>query len=1324
MYLIFRSFLTILKKKGRIRSIPTSLGVPALLSICQLILPTFLILKLGQANSMRIFPNSTEDKSENKVKKSKSIRHPMSGSQAAPAQVPLKTVVYFEGDSFAQLLISKNISLAKTRLDSVNDMNAVVDIFGNTALHVAVSMRDIPFIILLLQKGSDFDACNNSGKTPWDIAIALKDTDILGLLLLFNSEAHTISNDNPDLLLAAENTRGRFIYQKICLLNTIENSTSLGHFEEVTIKLQNREALEVKDKNGVSLLMRACHKGHYSIVKKMLEWGAKTEVKDKSGWSCLSYAVFGGHLEIVKYLIDIKKMPHTGLDLVSEPIVIAAYQGFYHMLSWFQDTFEILAKSKFVSKCLMMAVWMGHTSIVQYLKSRKISSGDTGNWIARGCNYVDKFNEHYSLLDGFKKPYKSTWIQQMETLVNENNDGWVKRPSVLLSYKANSTQKSDGEPSPMRAPCGNLFRINFSNMPELEAVKNDVFELKSVVTDINEAYVDLVLQASTRITWSGTVLDEAYIRVLNKFKQTINKIDSEDRAQVIVLSTECKDVIEDVLQDVEKLLNIVKQDKTGFLYLISTTFLIKIKDACRKIDEDDLTDLLKKTKLVSGVWPPPTAKQEFLASLCNMMLDFGSLIQLLNSTGLYNMYILTFQHQLQKTSSNYNVNVTDVDYKDYKQKQYQQIQQDVNAATTNAVVEEEVDPFQQRLEYLIIPFITAIKHMAMVTNKFDTAPKVNTAAAGPAPSSITSVTTISNASSAVHNASDAIVDEILQLELFHNENGNTAETQLIRLTILQHTQTAMGLANDVIKYAVLLSGKWPPTDAKEQLLYSLAPLVEEIKLLIEIAKQGAIDIRKYEKDVLDKLGNWQKSILQTQRMSKIFQFWDSNQNGTPQLQTTAEDYWDTILDDKTQIQKDGIVITDGVVKGGRLTKIVEYLTHPLKQDESFMIDFFVSLRTFTAPIEILDLLLIKYNTQPPFGFTESQFMAYMKRHVAPMRLKLTTIIKFWIVKYWKEDFEQDEVMQTKLKQIISKIAKDYVKQGKQLQELMDATDKDPPLPEVAAVEMPKSLVTKKFNLSYLLSDVRVLLELDPIEVARQIVLIEYSLFFKIRPRETINQIYADTNGTEMALYPNMHKMIAFTNQITMWVCSTMVSIADIKTRVLVLKYFMSVAIALREIQNFNALTAIVAGLTMGPVFRLKKTLAKMVKTYPKIHAQYLETVAIVSPKGQYVNYRKHLKTLQKPILPFLGIIITDMTFVELGNNNYLPDNHFINFDKRRKFSGLIKDMGEYQKLGFNFTPILFIQEYLYAVKPEQNENKLFENSQQVEPPEMEVDDDE
>jgi son of sevenless-like protein len=88
-----------------------------------------------------------------------------------------------------------------------------------------------------------------------------------------------------------------------------------------------------------------------------------------------------------------------------------------------------------------------------------------------------------------------------------------------------------------------------------------------------------------------------------------------------------------------------------------------------------------------------------------------------------------------------------------------------------------------------------------------------------------------------------------------------------------------------------------------------------------------------------------------------------------------------------------------------------------------------------------------------------------------------------------------------------------------------------------------------------------------------------------------------------------------------------------------------------------------------------------------------------------------------PTVPFLGVYLTDLTFVALGNLDFIPDTHYINFDKRMKVAQIINEMQKYQQNPFNLTSISDLIEYLRALGSEKwmTESELYEKSRIAEP---------
>jgi hypothetical protein len=90
-------------------------------------------------------------------------------------------------------------------------------------------------------------------------------------------------------------------------------------------------------------------------------------------------------------------------------------------------------------------------------------------------------------------------------------------------------------------------------------------------------------------------------------------------------------------------------------------------------------------------------------------------------------------------------------------------------------------------------------------------------------------------------------------------------------------------------------------------------------------------------------------------------------------------------------------------------------------------------------------------------------------------------------------------------------------------------------------------------------------DIDPVELARQLTLMENNLFCRIRPNEMIGQEFKKKLGTSQAIH--VKAMIQRSTQITSWVSATILHETDTKKRAHVLKYWIKVA-DVSNIANF------------------------------------------------------------------------------------------------------------------------------------------------------------
>ncbi len=126
-----------------------------------------------------------------------------------------------------------------------------------------------------------------------------------------------------------------------------------------------------------------------------------------------------------------------------------------------------------------------------------------------------------------------------------------------------------------------------------------------------------------------------------------------------------------------------------------------------------------------------------------------------------------------------------------------------------------------------------------------------------------------------------------------------------------------------------------------------------------------------------------------------------------------------------------------------------------------------------------------------------------------------------------------------------------------------------------------------------------LLDYDPLELARQMTLLDHELLAAVKPFEFLDVGWSQSD--KEARCPNLMKSIKRFNTGTFWVATELLQAPTKETRVALLKHFILVEKWLRKLNNFNGAMQVMAGLGQSSVFRLKDVWDEVPKKLIKKH---------------------------------------------------------------------------------------------------------------------------
>uniref|UniRef100_A0A674IZM6 Ras-GEF domain-containing protein n=1 Tax=Terrapene triunguis TaxID=2587831 RepID=A0A674IZM6_9SAUR len=139
------------------------------------------------------------------------------------------------------------------------------------------------------------------------------------------------------------------------------------------------------------------------------------------------------------------------------------------------------------------------------------------------------------------------------------------------------------------------------------------------------------------------------------------------------------------------------------------------------------------------------------------------------------------------------------------------------------------------------------------------------------------------------------------------------------------------------------------------------------------------------------------------------------------------------------------------------------------------------------------------------------------------------------------------------------------------------------------------------------------------------------------------------------------------NELQYWIATELCLCAEPGKRAQLLRKFIKLAAHLKEQKNLNSFFAVMFGLSNTAVSRLAKTWERLPHKTRKLHSA-LERM--LDPSWNHRVYRLAIAKLTPPIIPFVPLLLKDMTFIHEGNRT-LAEN-LINFEKMRMMAKAVR----------------------------------------------------
>ncbi|XP_036285093.1 rap guanine nucleotide exchange factor 5 isoform X3 [Pipistrellus kuhlii] len=195
---------------------------------------------------------------------------------------------------------------------------------------------------------------------------------------------------------------------------------------------------------------------------------------------------------------------------------------------------------------------------------------------------------------------------------------------------------------------------------------------------------------------------------------------------------------------------------------------------------------------------------------------------------------------------------------------------------------------------------------------------------------------------------------------------------------------------------------------------------------------------------------------------------------------------------------------------------------------------------------------------------------------------------------------------------------------------------------------------------------------------------------------------------------NLSLLLQRCNEVQLWVATEILLCSQLGKRVQLVKKFIKIAAHCKAQRNLNSFFAIVMGLNTASVSRLSQTWEKIPGKFKKL---FSELESLTDPSLNHKAYRDTFKKMKPPKIPFMPLLLKDVTFIHEGNKTFL--DNLVNFEKLHMIADTVRTLRHCRanQFGGDASPKEHheLKSYVTHLLVIDSQQALFELSHRIEP---------